>query len=124
MNRRSFLKMIGLSGLAFATNWKSLLRGPRSGDLVVTHAKREPSGETGLLKAGESISAGRILVYGDDGRVYKTMTEQRTMAGISSQSAERDDLVLVFIQGIFQGRAGVISYQDTEPWNPFRSGSS
>jgi hypothetical protein len=98
MHRRSFLKAMGVGGLFSISNWRTLARGPESGDTVVTGVFRKV--KSVFRVAGATIRAGELVYFDSRGRVCPMdFSESEQVAGIAITSVEEFNSLEVATSG-------------------------
>ena len=104
MHRRSFLKAMGLSGCLFASNWKTLIRGPKSGDTLKRRVGKGwwKAETTRFSVAGATIKSGDVVCLGSDGRVYPANHGKDPMIlwGIAMSDSSPDTNIEIMSSGI------------------------
>jgi hypothetical protein len=95
VNRRSFLRLCGASGLLCAANWKPLLRGPRSGDRVVIGGQEQQL----LLKVDGNVRRGMVLAVGPYHPRPGDKVVVSGLVGVVLEDGVADDTVLVCVGG-------------------------
>ena len=99
MHRRAFLKAMGLSGMLYAANWKTLVRGPVPGCRILRGYFR--SQVSFFTIAGETLKAGDIVTVGHDGKLFKARCSDdfEVMLGIALTNSGQDTSVEVSVMG-------------------------
>lgn len=98
MYRRTFLKACGLSGLLYASNWATVARGPKPGDVVKRGVFKVISSDFAI--AGEQLRAGDAVYCGRDGKMYRATVETaEKVSGIAIHNRHRGQPSEIATQG-------------------------
>lgn len=98
MKRRTFLKAMGITGLLSATNWRTLIAGPKDTDFVVSGVFKKTTTAIGV--AGEPLFAGQILFLHNDGTLRPCRTNLDTpVRGISLAQAQPGETIKILTSG-------------------------